>query len=284
MGVLRRAENPTPVRRAVLFRSADFPGLMDKDAVDSEETSAASASASSWPTCRADRALREDSLGVRFQGRAPHPRRRRQNSAVHRQLQFPRMGRQEAPFAVTSAFSFEGDFVGSAPEPRCSPTKTSPSRAAPSSTCTSSKKAASSSRPSPYAGRAGRPPQTVTAWAPFELTLFAAGNLSSRSVWPDGKGNDRLHRGERSGVLSGTDFVLADKESLVLGFPQNQPPAPTACRGSSNAASSSSVLEGGYSPLPSSDFEGIEEHFTFYLTPAEGAKLPFAPTRKQSNT
>jgi hypothetical protein len=40
--------------------------------------------------------------------------------------------------------------------------------------------------------------------------------------------------------------------------------------------------EGGYQPRSSTEFDGIEEHFTFYLNRAEGAKLPFSVTRKQA--
>jgi hypothetical protein len=107
------------------------------------------------------------------------------------------------------------------------------------------------------------------------MTLFDLSwteSLTTRVVWPDGRSSDRLHRGRAAGVLAGTDFVFAaGKRSLVVGFPQNQTPRPYLLPWRLVRRWSRSRLvvnpEGGQAPLPSADFDGVEEHFSFYLTP-----------------
>jgi hypothetical protein len=133
-------------------------------------------------------------------------------------------------------------------------------------------------------------PVTVNRWAITELSLFYlpwVDPLTTRVVWPDGRSTDQIHRGESSGVLAGTDFVFAaGKKALVLGFPQNQVPRPHRLAWKLHRGWGPARLvvnpEGGQGPRSSADFNGMEEHFTFYLTPAEGAKLPFSVTRKQA--
>ena len=285
VGVLRRAENPTPLRRDVLYRSPDFPGLMDKDAVDSDESLGGIRKRQLVASMQGQTALKEDRLGVRFQG----GRIVRVDDLAARaalctdSATYLEWGGRKRPFAVTSAFSFEGDFSWGLRQNLV----LSHDDLAESGRAVIDVYFVEESREL-FAGCTvrwprWRAPQTIASWAPLELSLFSVGTLSSRAVWPDGTGTDRLHRGERSGLLTGTDFVLADKQSVVVGFPQNQTPRPYHLPWKLERGRLVINPEGGYEPRSSADFEGIEEHFTLYLTLADGAKLPFSPTRKQAS-
>jgi hypothetical protein len=283
VGLLRRADNPTPLRRAVLFRSADFPGLMDKEAVDSDETLGGIRKRQLVASMQGQTTLTEARLGVKFQGGrlvriVDTVTRAELCAGGSTSLEW---GGKKRPFAVTSAFSFEGDFSWGL---RQNLVLAHDDLAEPGRAVIDLYFVEDS--PELFAACTVRwprwkTPETVQSWSPLELTLFPAATLTSRSVWPEGA-QDRIHRGERSGVLSGTDFVLADKTSLVLGFPQNQTPRPHRLPWRLERGRLVVNPEGGYEPRPSSEFEGVEEHFSFYLNLAEGAKLPFSPTRKQA--
>ncbi len=282
VGVLRRAENPTPLRHAVLFRSADFPGLMDKDAVDSEETLGGIRRRQLVASMQGQTVLREGELTVRFQGgrltRVDHGGRELSSGAAT----YLEWSGKRHIFSVVSAFSFEGDFSWGLRQNLVLTHEdlSEPGRAIVDIYFVEESRelfAAVTVRWPRW-----KTPATVASWAPFELTLFAASAFSSRSLWPTGEGADQVHRGERLGVLCGTDFVFADKTSVAVGFPQNQTPRPYRLPWKLEKGRLVVNPEGGYTPKPSSEFEGIEEHFTLYFTPAEGAKLPFSPTRKQA--
>ncbi len=283
VGVLRRADNPTPLRRSVLYRSTDFPGLMDKEAVDSEETLGGIRKRQLVASMQGQTTLTEGRLGVRFQG----GKLVRVTDTVTRtelcsgSSSYLEWGGKKRPFAVTSAFSFEGDFSWGL---RQNLVLAHDDLAEPGRAVVDLYFVEDS--PELFAACTVRwprwkTPETIQGWAPLELTLFSAGTLTSRCVWPEGA-QDQLHRGQRSGVLSGTDFVLADKTAVVLGFPQNQTPRPHLLPWRLEHGRLVVTPEGGHEPRPSSEFEGIEEHFSFYLNLAEGAKLPFSPTRKQA--
>lgn len=282
VGVLRRAENPTPLRHAVLFHSADFPGLMDKDAVDSEETLGGIRKRQLVASMHGQTALREGQLAVRFQGGRLTRIEDGKTALCTGSASYVEWGSKKRPFAVVSAFSFEGDFSWGLRQNLVLAHEdlAEPGRAIIDIYFVEE------SRELFIAVTVRWPkwkaPHTVDSWAPFELTLFPADTLSTQTVWPDGRRADHLHRGERSGVLTGTDFVLTGKHSLVLGFPQNQTPRPHRLPWKLDHGHLVVNPEGGSAPTPSSSFEGIEEHFTFYTTTPEGAKLPFAPTRKQA--
>jgi hypothetical protein len=283
VGVLRRADSPTPLRRAVLFRSDDFPGLMDKEAVDSDETLGGIRKRQLVASMQGQTTLTEGRLGVRFQGGRLV---RVTDTATRSELcaggsTYLEWGGKKRPFAVVSAFSFEGDFSWGLRQNLvlAHDDLAEPGRAVIDVYFVDES-------PELFAACTVRwprwkTPETIQSWAPLELALFNAGTLTSRSIWPVGS-QDRIHRGERSGVLSGTDFVLADKTSVAMGFPQNQTPRPHRLPWRLERGRLIVSPEGGNEPRPSSEFEGLEEHFTVYFTLAEGAKLPFSPTRKQA--
>lgn len=284
VGVLRRADSPTPLRRRVLFRSQDFPGLMDKDVVDSEETLGGIRKRQLVASMQGQTSLNEDRLQVRFQGGRLV---RVEDVAAKTVLcsgsaTYMEWGGKKRPFTVTSAFSFEGDFSWGLRQNLVlnGDDLLEPGRAVIDVYFVEESRdlfAAVTVRWPKW-----KTPQTVQSWAPLELTLFSVGTLSSKAFWPDGSSDDQLHRGERSGILSGTDFVLADKAAAALGFPQNQTTRPYLLPWKLERGSLVVNPEGGYDAEPSTEFEGLEEHFTLYLNVAEGAKLPFGPTRKQA--
>jgi len=292
LGVLRRSTSLSPLHQQVLFHPSDFPGLGTRDAVDFEEALGGIRKRSLVANMQGLTDLREAGLRARFRG----GRLTGIEDAVTGTVlcsgtdTFLEWGGKKHHFIVNSAFSFEGDYSWGL---RQSLLLTHEDLAAPGRAILDYY-FVEESREFFVAATVRWPrwkaPVTVTGWAVLEMTLFDLAwteSLTTRVVWPDGRSSDRLHRGRAAGVLAGTDFVFAaGKRSLVLGFPQNQTPRPYLLPWRLERRWSRSRLvvnpEGGHGSRPSDDFEGIEEHFSFYLTPAEGAKLPFSVTRKQA--
>ena len=292
IGVLRRSTSPSPLHQEVLFHSQDYPGLGTRDAVDFEEALGGIRKRSLVANMQGLTDLREAGLRARFQGgRLVRVEDTNTGGILCSGTDtFLEWAGKRHRFVVNSAFSFEGDYSWGLRQSLLLNHEdlSEPGRAI------LDYYFVEESREFFVAATVRWPrwkaPATVTGWAILEMTLFDLPwiePLSTRVVWPDGRSADRLHRGRASGVLAGTDFVFAGgKQSLVLGFPQNQTPRPYQLPWRLERVWSSSRLvvspEGGQGARPSSEFDGIEEHFSFYLTPAEGAKLPFSVTRKQA--
>lgn len=287
----RRASAATP-HQSILFRSQDYPGLGTRDAVDFEEALGGIRKRSLVANMQGQTDLSEAGLKVRFQG----GRLVRIDDALSGTVLCTGTessldwGGSRHLFQVNSAFSFEGDYSWGL---RQSLVLEHDDLAEPGRAIFDFY-FVEESREFFIAATVRWPkwksPVTVTRWSPLELSLFDLSllePLTSRVVWPDGRRSDHIHRGESTGVLEGTDFVFAaGKRALALGFPQNQTPRPHALpwrlvRGWGKARL---VLnpEGGQHPTPSTEFEGIEEHFSLYLTLADRAKFPFSVTRKQA--
>lgn len=293
LGILRRASTNTPLQQAVLFRSQDYPGLGTKEAVDFEETLGGIRKRSLVANMQGQTDLQEQDLRVRFQGgrlvRIEDAKTQTVLcSGADTYLEWEG-GRHR--FTVNSAFSFEGDYSWGL---RQSLVLNHDDLAEPGRAILDYY-FVEESREFFVAATVRWPrwnrPVEVTRWAALELTLFdlpLVDPLTTRVLWPDGRSADRIHRGRASGLLTGTDFVFsAGKKSLVLGFPQNQTPRPHVLpwrlsRGWSRSRLVVNPEGGGAGHRPSSEFDGMEEHFSFYVTPTEGARLPFSVTRKQA--
>jgi hypothetical protein len=292
IGELRRSAAPSPLHQSVLFRSQDYPGLGTKEAVDFEEALGGIRKRSLVANMQGQTDLAEAGLKARFLGgRLVRIEDAKSGTVLctgsESSLDW---GGARHKFVVNSAFSFEGDYSWGLRQSLilAHDDLAEPGRAILDFYFVEESReffvAATVRWPR------WRVPTTVTRWAPLELHLFDlpwVDPLSTRTVWPDGRSQDRIHRGEASGVLAGTDFVFAaGRKALVLGFPQNQAPRPHFLPWRLNRGWGRSRLvvapEGGTGMVPSADFEGIEEHFSFHLTLAEGAKLPFSVTRKQA--
>ena len=292
IGALRRSAGSAPLHQEVLFHPQDYPGLGTRDAVDFEEALGGIRKRSLVANMQGLTDLREVGLRAQFQGGRLVRLEDTHTGGVlcSGTDTFLEWAGKRHRFTVNSAFSFEGDYSWGLRQSLMLNHEDllEPGRAI------LDYYFVEESREFFVAVTVRWPrwkaPVTVTGWAPLEMTLFSfpwVDPLSTRVVWPDGRSSDRIHRVGAAGVLAGTDFVFAGgKKSLVLGFPQNQTPRPYLLpwrleRGWSHARLVVSP-EGGHGPRKSSEFDGIEEHFSFYLTPAEGAKLPFAVTRKQA--
>lgn len=135
-------------------------------------------------------------------------------------------------------------------------------------------------------------PQTIESWGLMEIPILemASGqSLTVRSVWADGTVRERLlplRKGDHT--LRGCDFVVSagGGPAVIVGFPQNQTPRPQALPLRIRKTRGRWRLflnpEGGYEPRPSRDFEGWEEHFTFYIALWNGQKLPWSLSRKEA--
>ena len=291
IGLLRRSTSLSSLHQSILFQSQEYPGLGTKEAVDFEEALGGIRKRSLVANMQGQTDLREAGFHAKFQG----GRLIRIEDATGTTLcsgtdSYIEGGGVRHPFLVNSAFSFEGDYSWGL---RQSLMLTHEDLSEPGRAILDYY-FVEESREFFVAATVRWPrwkaPVTVNRWAVVEMTLFdvpRVDNLTTRVVWPDGRTADRIHRGPGSGVFEGTDFVFsAGKRSLVLGFPQNQTPRPHLLPWKLTHGWSKSKLvvnpEGGNTPGPSTEFEGIEEHFSFYLAPAEGAKLPFSVTRKQA--
>lgn len=291
VGQLRRQTAP-PLQQAVLFRSPDYPGLGTKEAVDFDEALGGIRKRSLVANMQGQTDLAEGGLRVRFQGGLLSRIEEVGTGAVLCSGAATSLdwGGHRHPFTVNSAFSFEGDYSWGLRQSLVLEHEDllEPGRAI------FDFYFVEESREFFVATTVRWPrwkePTTVTRWAPLELSLFElpwSEPLTTRAVWPDGCSHDRIHRKEREGELTGTDFVFSGGgRSLTLGFPQNQTPRPhwLPWRLQRGWGRSRLVLlpEGGEQARSSADFDGIEEHFSFYLTLSERAKLPFAVTRKQA--
>jgi len=288
---LRRSPVSLPLHQNILFRSSEFPGLGTKEAVDFEEALGGIRKRSLVANMQGQSDLKEQGLLVRFVGgrlvRIEDTQTR--TTLCTGAESYLEWNGQRHDFQVNSAFSFEGDLSWGLRQ----------SLVLVHDDLAESGRAiidyyfVEESREFFVAATVRWPrwkvPCTVGRWGVLELTLFdlPGAPLSTRVLWPDGWASDRIHRGKAQGVLSGTDFVFSSgKKSLVFGFPQNQEPRPHLLPWNLQRSWGRSSLvvnpEGGTGPKPSSEFEGYEEHFSFYLTPADGAKLPFTVTRKQA--
>jgi len=292
LGVLRRSTSPTPLHQAVLYRSQDYPGLGAKEAVDFEEALGGIRKRSLVANMQGQTDLQEQGFHIRFLGgRLSRIEDTRSGQVLCTGAEtYLEWGGVRHRFAVNSAFSFEGDFSWGLRQSLV----LDHDDLAEAGRAIIDYYFVEESREFFVALTVRWPrwkePVTVHRWAPLELHLFdlpLVEPLSTRVLWPDGRSSDRLHRGEASGLLTGTDFVFAaGKRSLVLGFPQNQTPRPhqlpwRLARGWPKSRLIVSP-EGGHGSRSSAEFDGLEEHFSFYLTLAEGARLPISVTRKQA--
>jgi len=292
IGLLRRSTSPSQLHQAVLFRSQEFPGLGTKEAVDFEEALGGIRKRSLVANMQGQTDLREGGFHAKFQGgRLERIEVSGTGATVCSGTEsYLEWGGARHRFVVNSAFSFEGDYSWGLRQSLMLNHEElkEPGRAI------IDYYFVEESREFFVAATVRWPrwkaPVTVTRWAVLEMTLFDVPwvePLTTRVVWPDGRSGDQIHRGPTTEVLEGTDFVFtAGKNSLVLGFPQNQTPRPHLLPWRLARGWSKSRLvvnpEGGHTPRSSEEFEGIEEHFSFYLAPAEGAKLPFSVSRKQA--
>jgi hypothetical protein len=288
----RRASTRSPLLQAILFQSQDYPGLGTKEAVDFEEALGGIRKRSLVANMQGQTDLAEGPLRIRFLGgRLVRIEEARSGAVLCSGTEsFLEWGGSRHRFTVNSAFSFEGDFSWGLRQSLVleHDDLVEPGRAI------FDYYFVEESREFFIAATVRWPrwktPVTVGRWAPLEMDLFEVPwvePLTTRVVWPDGRSSDQLHRGPSSGALIGTDFVFsAGKKALTVGFPQNQTPRPhwLGWRLAQGWGRSRIVIspEGGQGPRSSADFDGIEEHFSFYLTIPEGAKLPFAVTRKQA--
>jgi len=293
LGNLRRASSPPPLHEAILFRSQDYPGLGAKEAVDSEETLGGIRKRSLVANMQGQTDLNEQGFRVRFQGgRLVRIEDSRTGtvlcSGTDSYLEWDGVRHR---FVVNSAFSFEGDYSWGL---RQSLVLAHDDLAEPGRAILDYY-FVEESREFFVAATVRWPrwkkPATVNRWAILEMTLFDlpwVDPLTTRALWPDGRSGDQIHRGQASGVLTGTDFVFsAGKAAVAFGFPQNQVPRPhilpwRLARGWGQSRLVVNPEGGNTGHRASADFDGIEEHFSFYLTQAEGAKLPFSVTRKQA--
>jgi len=289
---LQRRSSPSPLHQAVLFRSQDYPGLGTKEAVDFEETLGGIRKRSLVANMQGQTNLSEGGFRVSFQGGrlVKIVDSRTATTLCSGTESYLDWGSGRHRFTINSAFSFEGDYSWGLRQSLVLDHEdlSEPGRAILDFYFVEE------SREFFVAITVRWPrwkvPVTVNRWSPLELTLFDlpwVEPLTTRVVWPDGRTADKLHRGPSAGVLTGTDFVfVAGKKALTLGFPQNQTSRPHHLPWRLNRGWGRKHLvvnpEGGHGPRSSTEFEGIEEHFSFYLTVAEGAKLPFSVTRKQA--
>jgi len=275
-----------------LWRPASYPGLGVQGAVDNQESLGGIRKRSLIATMHGYSELHEGRLRVRF--REGFFDSLEEASTGQKLIQAGRTflqwnGRQHS-FTLVSSFSFEGDyswglrqslelnhpdleapgraildyfFVEDSPELMISITVLWPRWKAPA---------------------------LIEAWAPIELTLDALPRSvpwTIQSRWPQGTPHEELVRQARSSVSEGTDFVVAcGHRSLALSFAQNQTPRPHRLSWSVVRKWNRRQLilrpEGGLRSGPSSQWDGVEEHFTLILSPGEAARIPFEPTRKQA--
>jgi len=292
IGILRRSANATPLHQAILYRSQDYPGLGTKEAVDFEEALGGIRKRALVANMQGQTNLQEQGFQVRFLGgKLVRIEDSRTGTVLCTGAEsYLEWGGVRHRFTVNSAFSFEGDYSWGLRQSLVLQHEdlAEPGRAI------LDYYFVEESREFFVAVTVRWPrwktPVMVSRWAILELSLFDlpwVDPFASRVVWPDGRSSNRLHRGENSGILTGTDFLFAaGKKTIVLGYPQNQTPRPHLLpwRLARGWTGSRLVVnpEGGHGARPCQEFEGIEEHFSFYLTQAEGAKLPFSVTRKQA--
>ena len=290
---LRRSTSTSPLHQAILFRTQDYPGLGTKEAVDFEEALGGIRKRALVANMQGFTDFQEGGLKVRFQNGkliGIEDSLRREKICRGSESALVWNGRKH-PFVTNSAFSFEGDFSWGL---RQSLVLDHEDLAVPGRLIIDFFFVEESREflvAASVRWRRWKQPVTIEKWSVLELELLGPPRseaLVTRSIWPDGRSHDLLHgRRPRRGELCGTDFTLSHgKTTLIVGFPQNQAPRPhyLPWRLSRNWGRNRLFInpEGGYRPRPSTEFEGIEEHFTFYLTRAEGAKLPFSVTRKQA--
>lgn len=287
----RNPEHPS-VRAGWLRAPEEFPGLGTREAVDFEESLGGVRKRALVANMQGQTTLGDAEFQVRFVGgRLTSIGRRGEPKLWCRGAStWLDWGRGRRAFSVNSAFSLEGDFSWGLRQSLVldDPDLKEPARAL------IDYYFVEESRDFFVAVTVRWPrwhrPATVRAWAPLDLRLFAwpwTQSLTTREQWPQGERRDTLRRRVGAGVLEGTDFVLsAGRTGLVLGFPQNQTPRPHRLPWGVRTGWGGRWLsvwpEGGRGPLPSGELEGREEHFSFYLSPAEGARLPFTVTRKQA--
>lgn len=292
IGVQRRAAMPSPLHQAILFRSQDYPGLGTKEAVDFEETLGGIRKRSLVANMQGQTDLAEGGFKVRFLGGKLVKIEDTRGGVVlcTGTESYLDWGGSRHRFTVNSAFSFEGDYSWGLRQSLMLHHEdlAEPGRAI------FDYYFVEESRELFVAATVRWPrwksPVMVNRWAPLEMSLFDlpwVDPMTTRVVWPDGRSADTIHRGQTTGTLTGTDFVFsAGKKNLALGFPQNQTPRPHLLPWKLHRGWGRSRLvinpEGGQGPRPSSEFDGIEEHFSLYLTLAERTKLPFSVTRKQA--
>jgi len=290
---LRMASTSTSLHQAILYRTQEYPGLGTKEAVDFDEALGGIRKRALVANMQGVTDFQEGSLKVRFQGGRLiriEDSARKQILCKGAESSLTWNGKKH-PFVTNSAFSFEGDFSWGLRQ----------SLVLEHEDLSSSGRLildfffVEESREFFVAATIRWPsfkvPVTIENWAPLRLEFVGPGAsevLTTRSLWPNGSSRDEIHRkGPRKGILCGTDFVFGlGTGGLVLGFPQNQLPRPHFLPWSLENGWMGKKLflnpEGGDTPRPSQDFEGVEEHFHFYFNRADGAKLPFSVTRKQA--
>ena len=290
-GLSRRHPAPSSILSSVLVPSREYPGLGTKEAVDFDEALGGIRKRSLVANMQGQTDLEEDGLQVRFRGGRLESISDAKSgspfcSGAESYLEWN--GKRHS-YQVNSAFSFEGDFswglrqslvlehedlvessraildfffVEESPEFFISATIRWPR---------------------------WRVPVMIDRWAILEMTVMdlpRSTPWTTRSVWPDGRSHNKIHRGDKFGVLSGTDFLFAGPSAMVLGFPQNQTARPHVLPWTLERRLATARLlvnpEGGFGPKPSQEFDGMEEHFSFYVSRAEGAKFPFTVSRKQA--
>ena len=290
---LRMANTSTPLHQAILYHTQDYPGLGTKEAVDFDEALGGIRKRALVANMQGVTDFQEGSLKVRFQG----GRLIRIEDSARKEIlcngaesSLTWNGKKHV-FVTNSAFSFEGDFSWGLRQ----------SLVLEHEDFSSAGRLildfffVEESREFFVAATIRWPrfkaPVTIERWAPLRLEFVGPGAsevLTTRSLWPNGSSRDEIHRkSPGKGILCGTDFVFGlGTSGLVLGFPQNQLPRPHYLPWSLKSSWLGTRLflnpEGGDSPRPSGDFDGIEEHFHFYLNRSDGAKLPFSVTRKQA--
>ncbi|MEI8094702.1 MAG: hypothetical protein WCG80_10845 [Spirochaetales bacterium] len=290
---LRRSGGNSPLHQAILFHTQEYPGLGTREAVDFDASLGGIRKRALVANMQGVTDFQESGLKVRFQG----GRLVRIEDSVRKEIlchgaesSMTWNGRKH-PFVTNSAFSFEGDFSWGLRQSLVLDHEdlSEPGRLILDFFFVEESREF-------FVAATVRWPKwkqttTVQEWAPLKLEMLgpsATEALGTRVLWPDGRSQDELHRkGPRQGILCGTDFVFGlGKTGLVLGFPQNQSPRPHYLPWRVERSWRGKRLflnpEGGDSARPSSEFEGVEEHFHFYLNRSEGAKLPFSVTRKQA--
>jgi hypothetical protein len=290
---LRRPGNSNPLHQAILYHTQEYPGLGTREAVDYDEALGGIRKRALVANMQGLTDFQESGLKVRFQGGklvAIEDKVSKEVLCQGAESSLTWNGRKHH-FVTNSAFSFEGDFSWGL---RQSLVLQHEDLAEPGRLILDFF-FVEESREFLIAATVHWPkwklPVTVQHWSPLQLRFAgpsASEPLTTRTLWPDGSSKDEWHRrAARKGVLCGTDFLFGlGKVGLAIGFPQNQVPRPHYLPWSLERSWKGRQLvlnpEGGDAPRPSSDFDGIEEHFHFYLTRSEGAKLPFTVTRKQA--
>lgn len=289
-----RREAPAKYSLKNIFSvNSEFPGLGTKEAVDFEETLGGIRKRALVASTQGTSDMREAGLAVRFQG--GHLQRilgAKEEVLCTSAASYLEWKGKRRTFRTNSAFTLAGDFSFGLRE---SLVLEDPDLAEPARMIIDYYFVEDS--PEFFASVTVRWPRwkvpgPVSAWAPLELGLFPLKDrkaLTCRTLWPDGKSDDVLLDTKKGqGLLSGTNFLFSCGETaLVLGFPQNQTPRPHRLSWRLGKEGSQKVLfvnpEGGTGPRPCEEWEGIEEHFSFYLALPQESRLPFLVTRKQAS-